>query len=308
MKTVITGATGFIGRVLTTRLLSEGHSVTALSRDATRAQTALGPSVRCLGWEGGDDAWKGAVRHADVVFHLAGESVAGERWTPEYKKRLMDSRTEPTRRLIEAGPTGVLVSASAVGYYGDRGNDIVTETAPPADDFLAQICVAWEREANKASALPGVRVVTPRIGIVFGKDGGPLQSILRPPGSPVSLFKVGLGGPLGSGKQWVPWVHLDDVVSMLVWAATNAAVRGPFNAVAPNPVTSGDLAHAIGHVYGKPAVLPVPAFAIKAAVGEFSYALLYSQRIAPTVLSKAGFPFRYADVDAALRDLLAETD
>jgi uncharacterized protein (TIGR01777 family) len=307
MKTVITGATGFIGRALTTRLLTEGHSVTALSRDAVRAQTALGPSVRCLGWEiNGDDAWKDAVCTADAVFHLAAESVAGERWTAEYKKRLLDSRTEPTRRLVEAGPTGVLVSASAVGYYGDRGNDIVTETDLPGDDFLAQVCVAWEREANRASALPGVRVVTPRIGIVFGRDGGPLQSILRPPGSPVSPFKMGLGGPLGSGKQWVPWVHLDDVVSMFLWAATNNAVHGAFNAVAPNPVTSSELAHAIGRVYGKPAVLPVPAFAIKAAVGEFAYALLYSQRIAPTVLQATGFSFRYAAVDAALRHLLAE--
>lgn len=306
MKTVVTGATGFIGRVLTARLLQENHSVVALSRNSVRAREVLGPSVRCLDWQGGNDgAWKDAVRAADAVFHLAGESVAGERWTPEYKMRLLESRTEPTRMLVDAQPGGVLVSASAVGYYGGRGDDVITETDPPGDDFLAEVCVAWEREANRASELPGVRVVTPRIGIVFGRDGGPLQSILRPPGSPVPLYKWGLGGPLGDGKQWTPWVHLHDLVSMFVWAATNSAVRGAFNAVAPNPVINADLAHAIGAFYGKPAILPVPEFALKAAIGEFAYALLYSQRIAPTVLEKLGFAYRFGELDTALRDLLA---
>ncbi|MBC8138374.1 MAG: TIGR01777 family protein [Fibrella sp.] len=306
MKTVITGATGFIGRVLTARLLQENHSVVALSRNAVRARESLGPSVRCLDWQGGNDgAWKDAVRAADVVFHLAGESVASERWTPEYKTRLLESRTETTRMLVDAQPGGVFVSASAVGYYGGRGDDVIPETDPPGDDFLAEVCVAWEREANRASELPGVRVVTPRIGIVFGRDGGPLQSILRPPGSPVPLYKWGLGGPLGDGKQWVPWVHLHDLVEMFLWSATNSAVHGAFNAVAPNPVTSADLSHAIGRVYKKPAVIPVPEFALKAAVGEFAYALLYSQRIAPTVLQKLGFTYRFGELDAALRDLLA---
>ncbi|MBC7809330.1 MAG: TIGR01777 family protein [Akkermansiaceae bacterium] len=306
MKTVITGATGFIGRVLTARLLQENHSVVALTRDVVRARAVLGPSVRCLDWQGGsDDAWKTEVRTADAVFHLAGESVAAERWTPEYKTRVLESRTETTRMLVDAQPGGVFVCASAVGYYGGRGDDVITETDAPGDDFLAEVCVAWEREANRASELPGVRVAIPRIGIVFGRNGGPLQSILRPPGSPVPLYKWGLGGPLGDGKQWVPWVHLHDLVGMLVWAATNTAVRGVFNAVAPNPVTSTDLAHAIGAFYGKPAILPVPEFALKAALGEFADALLYSQRVAPTVLQANNFPFRFGEVDAALRDLLS---
>ncbi len=307
MKTVVTGATGFIGRALTARLLAENHAVTVLSRDAGRAQKTLGSSVRCLDWGSGDDsAWREEVRAADVVFHLAGESVAGERWTPEYKTRLIESRTDSTRLLVDTGLTGVFVCASAVGYYGDRGDDVIVETDPPGDDFLARLCVAWEGEANRAAVLPGVRVVTPRIGIVFGRGGGPLQSILHPPGSPIPPYKWGLGGPLGSGRQWVPWVHLHDLVEMFLRAATDVRLRGAFNAVAPNPVTSADLSHAIGRVYNKPAVIAVPEFALKAALGEFAYALLYSQRVAPTVLQEAGFTFRFGDVDSALRDLLTD--
>ncbi len=302
MKTVITGATGFIGTALTARLLAQHHTVTALSRDPARARETLGDAVRCLDWSG-DGEWQEAARDADTVFHLAGEPIAGQRWTSAFKTKVLESRVNSTRRIVDAQPTGVLVSASAVGYYGDRHDDIITETDPPGDDFLAEVCVAWEAEAHRATT-PS-RVVTPRIGIVLGQGGGPLQSLLYPPGSPISPFKIGLGGPLGSGRQWVPWVHRDDLVSMLIWAATEPGVRGVFNAVAPNPVTSAELAHAIGRVYHKPAVLSVPEFALKAVVGDFAYALLYSQRVAPTVAASLGFAYRFPEIDGALQDLLA---
>ncbi len=295
MNAVVTGATGFIGAPLCRRLIADGHTVTSLTRDAVRAQTALGAGVRYLAWDD-TTAWRPVVRDADVVFHLAGEPVAGARWTTAYKEKILQSRIETTRAIADAHPRGVLVSASAVGFYGDRGTSVVTEADPSGDDFLARVCVQWEAEAEKAERTAS-RVARVRIGIVLGNGGGPLASMLPP-------FRLGLGGPIGNGKQFVPWVHLADVIGLLLLAATNENARGAINASAPDPVTSADLAAAIGRALGKPAVVPVPALALRAVVGEMAYALLYSQRVSPQTAQSLGYAFRFANVDAALRDLL----
>lgn len=293
---VVTGATGFIGKRLVRALRESGAAVTALTRDPARAAATLGAEgVECVAWDAPQD-WRPLVRDADAVFHLAGEPVAGKRWTPEYKERVLRSRTETTADLVGAGPRGAFVSASAVGYYGDRGDRTVTEESGPADDFLARVCVAWEAEAQRATAT-AARVVLLRIGIVLGDGGGPLAAMLPP-------FKAGVGGPMGSGRQWVPWVHVDDVVGLALFAAGTAAASGPINAVAPDPVTNAQLAAAIGRALGKPALLPLPAVALRAAVGEMAYALLYSQRVLPARAQALGYPFRFADVSAALADIL----
>src|SRR5581483_8396570 len=231
MKIVVTGATGFIGRPLCMAFLEADHAVTVLSRDANKARGKLGIKVRSLTW--GADAseeWKQAVAEADVVVHLAGEGVGARRWTPEFKETLRASRVETTRALVEAmrgskNQPGALISASAVGYYGDRGDETLTEESPPGSDFLAELGTAWEAEAQKAEAF-GARVARMRLGIVLG-GGGALERMLYPfPALPFSPWKLGLGGPLGSGRQWMSWVHLADAVGMFFWAATNARVQG----------------------------------------------------------------------------------
>ena len=278
MNIAITGATGFIGRALSARLTAAGHRTTALSvRETPPAED---------------------LRGCDAVVNLAGEPVA-QRWTKAARERIVNSRVQGTRHLVTAlrqQPPQVLVSASAVGYYGSRGDEILTENSPPANDFLAEVCVAWEREAHAAEEF-GVRVVTPRFGVVLGgaagKPGGALKQMLLP-------FKLGVGGRLGSGRQWTSWIHLDDIVSLIEFAIANPTLRGPLNATAPNPVTNVEFTRALGHVLHRPAILPVPAAALKLLFGEMSQVLLASQRAIPETAVNAGFSFRYSDVDSAL--------
>lgn len=316
MRAVVTGGTGFIGRRLCVRLLRAGVAVTVLSRDAYEARRQLTPAVSvgtgagsgagvtALDWDS-PDVWRPAVADADAVFHLAGAPVAGERWTPEYKDAILNSRVESTRAIAGARPK-VLISASAVGYYGDRGNEVVTEATLAGDDFLSRVCVVWEEEAERAAAAGG-RVCRMRIGTVLGPDGGALQGFLDPPGVPFSPWRVGLGGPLGSGKQWVPWVHVEDVVQLMLYCAFNQPeARGPINAVSPNPVTNAQFVHAIGRAIRKPSLVPVPGFALKAVVGEMAYALLYSQRVLPDAAQRLGYEFRFPALDAALADVVGE--
>ena len=308
MKIVVTGATGFVGKPLCARLLQSGHQVTALSRDAARAQAALGAQVTSLAWKGSggneDDKWKQAIAGAEVVIHLAGESVSGQKWTPEFKAKIRDSRVETTRAIVEAmregGRSGqALICASAVGYYGDRRDEELTEEAPPGSDFLAEVCSAWEAEAQKAEG-GGARVCRMRIGLVLGA-GGALERMLRPiPGLPFNPYKLGLGGPIGSGRQWMPWIHLDDVIGLFAWAATNPAVSGAVNVTAPNPVRNRELAQTIGRILHRPAVLPVPGFALKIVLGEFAGALLGGQRALPALAERLGYAFRYAEIHDAL--------
>ena len=302
----MTGATGFIGRPLCAELVGAGHRVTALARDAERARGLLGPSVAVAAWFSADDAWRQAVARADVVIHLAGESVAGQRWTPEFKAKIRASRVEPTQVLVEAmrqaqRPT-TLISASAVGYYGDRDDETVTEASPPGKGFLAEVCVAWEAEALRAREA-GARVVLMRTGVALG-TGGALEKMLHPLPLPFNPWDLGLGGPMGSGRQWMPWIHLDDVVGLYAWAATTPQVAGACNATAPNPVTNAEFAHAIGRSLHRRAGLSVPAFALKLALGEFADSLLTGQKVIPTVPQTLGYRFRFPDLDAALASLL----
>lgn len=308
MKILVTGATGFIGKPLCSSLRSAGHSLTSLTRHAARATALLGPDMQHVEWGGRKSLdWQQDVVEADVIVHLAGESVARQRWSPEFKAKIRSSRLDTTRALVDAmRPASradqALICASAVGYYGDRGEETLSETSPPGKDFLAGVCAEWEAEAHKAADF-GVRVASLRIGIVLGQDGA-LEKMLHPLPIPLNLYQCGLGGPLGSGKQWMPWIHIDDVVGLFCWAAQTPAVRGAVNVTAPKPVRNAEFARAIGKAYGRPAFLPVPAFALHALVGEFAEALLGGQKALPTVAETLGYKYHYTQLEAALNTLL----
>jgi uncharacterized protein (TIGR01777 family) len=300
MKALVTGGTGMVGP----RLLRLLDKPTVLSRNPDRARRSLGQLAgRVVGW----DPLQGpppaeAFDGVDAVFHLAGESVAGSRWTAAQKARIRDSRVTGTRHLVQgirqaAVKPGVLVSASAVGYYGDRGEEELTESAPPAHDFLADVCVAWEKEALAAEDL-GVRVVTERTGIVLGAGGGALAKMLTP-------FKLGAGGPLGNGRQWMPWIHVDDLAGLYIHAAGHGSIRGAMNAVAPNPVRNSEFTKALGRQLRRPAFMPAPYIGLRLLFGEFAQVLFASQRVIPKVALDTGFSFRYPDIAGALKEILA---
>jgi uncharacterized protein (TIGR01777 family) len=299
MKALVTGASGFVGP----RLLRLLDQPTVVSRNPDRARAAIGSLAgRIVRWdplEGPPPAE--AFEGVDVVMHLAGESVAEGRWTAAQKARIRDSRVIGTRNLVQgiaqsAHKPAVLVSASAVGYYGDRGEEELTETAAPADDFLARVCVDWEREALAAEKF-GVRVVTARTGIVLGAGGGALAKMLTP-------FKLGGGGPLGNGRQWMPWIHVADLARLYVHAADAASIHGPMNAVAPNPVRNSEFTKALGRALHRPAFIPAPYFGLRLLFGEFAQVLFASQRVIPQVALGTGFVFQYPEIAAALRDIL----
>lgn len=299
MKALITGATGFVGR----RLIERLPQPTVLTRDVLRARRQLGSKIAdAVAWDPGRPPPVPALEGVDAVFHLAGEPVAEGRWTAAKKARIRESRVQGTQRLVEAirqcaRPPKVLVSASAVGYYGSRGDAWLDEASPPGHDFLAEVCQEWEREARSAEAC-GVRVVSIRIGIVLGREGGALARMLLP-------FRLGLGSPLGSGRQFMPWIHLDDLVRLCCFAVEQPLLRGPVNGVSPNPVTNREFTQTLARVLRRPAFLPpVPAWVLRLALGEFAEVLLASQRVRPAAALNAGFTFQYPELEAALRDLL----
>ena len=298
MTALITGGTGLLGSAL----LPNVPDAVVASRDPARASRKLGRG-RAVRWDPeAEPVPLEALRGVAAVFNLAGESVAEGRWTEAKKRRIRDSRVVGTRNLVaglralDRKPT-VLVSASAVGYYGDRGDDELDETSPAGRGFLAEVCTAWEREALAAEEL-GIRVVCVRIGIVLAPEGGALARMLTP-------FKLGAGGRLGSGKQWVSWVHIDDVVGMLVHASRSAGVRGAMNAVSPHPVTNADFTRQLGHAVHRPAVLPIPKTALRIAFGELGETLVASQRVLPRVAERTGYAFKYANLDGALAAAVA---
>lgn len=300
MNIVLTGATGFIGKPLCARLAAEKHTLTVLTRQTATAAHTLPEGTRLLPTDfKADGAWQDAVSEADAVVNLAGESIGGARWTPEVKARLRASRIETTRAVVTAmqrsARSQVLVSGSAVGYYGDTGDKSVPETTPPGTDFLAQLCVEWEAEAQKAAA-HGARVVLIRTGIVLG-HGGALQQMVAP-------YRFFAGGPIGSGRQWLPWIHLEDEIGMIVRAIEDPAVRGAINLTAPHPVTMRDFATTLGSVLHRPSFLPAPAFALKLLLGEFADSLLGGQKAVPEVATRVGFSWKYPELEPALRSIL----
>ena len=285
MNVTITGATGFIGRRLAEVLQQNGHSVRPLSR-AEWNVTAGEPPAQSLA-------------NADAIVHLAGEPVA-QRWTPEAKRKIRDSRVQGTHNLVTALSTlsrrpKVLVCASAIGIYGARGDEVLTEASTPGSGFLAGVCKEWEQEADLATSL-GMRVVKLRTGIVLGKNGGALQKMLPP-------FRAFVGGKLGSGRQWMSWVHLDDLVG-IIRHAVQQTVNGVVNGTAPAPVTNSEFTRELAAVMHRPTVFPVPALALKLMFGEMSEILLSSQRVIPKATESSGYRFRFPQLREALRDLL----
>ena len=297
MKLVITGASGFIGSVLCSRLLQKGHTLTLLTRSAP-SQTSTG-TKRWLHWRPGMSGdWESALVGADGVINLAGEPIAAKRWTLKQKHQLRLSRIDTTVGLIRAIAKAkqkpkFLLNASAVGYYGPRGDETVAEDAEAGTDFLAALCRDWENEAMKAEKL-GARVIRLRTGIVLGRGGGALAKMVPP-------FKFFIGGPLGSGKQWMPWVHIEDEVGLIIHLIENSQASGAVNATAPNPVTMKEFCRTLGLVLGRPSWAPVPAFALRIILGEMAEMLVTGQRAVPAAAEKFGYRFRYPDLEEALR-------
>lgn len=298
MRVVVAGGTGFIGSKLWESLLTKGHDVVLLTRDASRSRDHIHPKVHVVSWARGAD-WESWVDGAGGIVNLAGESIA-QRWTKAAKERILATRLEATAKLCTAIEKAilkpsVLVNASAVGYYGPRGEEALSEDSSPGSDFLATTCVAWEEAAKKAEAL-GARVVMIRTGVVLGRGGGALAKMLPP-------FKAFLGGPIGGGGQFLSWIHRDDLAALYVLALEDSRVLGPVNGTAPNPVTMKDFATALGHALHRPSLLPVPAPAVRLLLGEMATVLLDGQRALPKKAEALGFPFRFPEIDAALRDI-----
>ncbi len=303
MHVCVTGATGFIGRALVPALQRGGHTVVAWARSDARAR--LGADIETVTAASGLAGMTAALERCDAVVNLAGEPLLGRRWTAARRATLRGSRVGLTAALVralEAARTRprVLVSGSAVGYYGDRRDEILTEDSTRGSGFLADLCRDWEDEARKAEAL-GVRVVLLRTGVVLGRDGGALAQMLPP-------FRLGVGGPIGSGRQYLPWIHLHDLVAIVVAALTDDRMRGPVNGVGPEPVTSRDFARALGRALRRPAILPTPALALRVIFGQAAEVMLASQRVVPAALERLSFSFAFPTLDAALADALGGAD
>jgi uncharacterized protein len=302
MRVAVTGATGTIGRAVVTALTTRGDEVTVLSRNPERARSALGRNVEAVSWP---DPKAGppptdALRGRDAVVHLLGEQIA-QRWSDAAKREIRESRILGTRNLVgalaelpEAERPRTLVSQSGAGLYGHRGDERLDESGPAGDDFLARLTADWEAEARRAEEF-GVRVVVNRTGMVLSPTGGALEKMLP-------FFKAGVGGPVAGGRQYLPWVHLDDVVGAIVFELDSEAASGPVNLTAPEPPTNRDFSKALGRVLHRPALAPVPALAVKALYGEMANIVTTGQRAVPARLTELGYGFRQPELEAALRD------
>lgn len=297
MNVIIAGGTGFLGRPLARRLAADGHQIVILTRGAARQESA---DTRLVTWTPTGDVgpWATELDRAGAVVNLAGESIAARRWSAAQKQRILDSRVHATRSLVQAiraasTPPPVFVSGSAVGYYGPRGDEVVTEDTPAGRDFLADVAARWEAEAGRA-ATSRTRVVCVRTGLALERDGGALPQMLPP-------FKFGVGGPVGSGRQYWPWIHRADWIEIVRWSIESPSVAGPLNATAPTPGTNSEFARALGHALHRPAIMPAPAFALRLMLGEMADALLLSgQRAVPAKAERLGFSFRYSRLEDAL--------
>jgi hypothetical protein len=298
VRILLAGGSGLLGRALGARLGRDGHTVRVLTR---RPRPGMPDDVP---WtpDGSAGAWASEVGEADALVNLAGEGIADRRWSAQRKEALRASRLLATRSLVEAvrraaRPPRVFVSGSAVGYYGPRGDEILTERDDPGSDFLARLAAEWEREAAAAPA--SVRVAVVRTGLVLDPAGGALRKMLLP-------FRLGLGGRVGSGRQYMPWIHIDDWVRLIAWILASEGARGAFNATAPAPVTNAAFTRALGRALSRPAVIPVPGFAVRVLLGELAGALLTGQRAVPARALEMGFAFRFTEIEPALADLLID--
>lgn len=300
-RILITGGSGLIGRALTADLTAAGYQVIVLSRSPEKVQ-GLPAGARAAGWDGETaDGWSPLADGAAGIVHLAGESVAEGRWSEEKKRRIRDSRIHSSRAVLAAVEAAAvkprfLLQGSAVGYYGPRGDDVVDETAPAGDDFLAAVAVEWEAATAPAEAL-GVRRAILRTGVVLSDQGGALPKMALP-------FRLFAGGPVGSGEQYVPWIHIADEVAAIRFLAERDDARGPFNLTAPEPVTNAGLSRALGKALHRPSLLPAPGFALRLVFGEMADVLLTGQRALPRALTELGFSFRFPAIAPALADLL----
>jgi uncharacterized protein len=306
MKVAVTGGTGFIGNRLVDRLQSEGHQVLLLVRNVPKAQQRF-PQAEVISYTPKvSGPWQQAIAGCDGVVNLAGEPISN-RWTDNSKQEILESRSIGTARIVEAiaahqesaqanPKPSVLVNASAVGYYGTSETAVFDETSSPGQDFLAEVCKAWEAEAEKVKA-SGTRLAIVRTGIVLGPDGGVLAKMMFP-------FQLFAGGPLGDGKQWVSWIHREDLVSLVIKALTDSSVAGVLNGTAPNPVSMGELCQELGNIIQRPSWLPVPGFALELLLGEASKLVLEGQNVKPLKTESTGFKFQYPTLKAALSQIL----
>ncbi len=295
---LLTGGTGFIGQELRTLLLMEGYYVTVITRNPKKYADEAAKNQQFISW---DDNLVEAINTSEAIIHLAGEGIFNQRWNEEVKKRIYDSRIDSTRALVDAigkaeSKPELFISASASGFYGNQGDTILDEHYGVSKDFLAQVCKDWEEESQKASEY-GVRVVNPRIGIVLEKNGGALEKMLTP-------FKMGIGGPVGDGKQYMSWIHRTDLCNALLFPLTNEDVSGPYNVCAPDPATMNEFASVLASVLNRPNLFRVPKFALELVYGEGAKPIMDSIRMQPKALQVNGFEFRFEDLEEALADIL----
>ena len=307
MRIFVTGATGLVGRRLVRRLHERGDQAIVLSRRAAHARDLFGNNAAVVEGDpmrSGD--WMKAIADCDAVIHLAGENVFARRWSADFKELLFDSRILSTQHVVEAlrgqpmradGQAKVLVNASAIGYYGPRGDEELTEESEPGSDFLAQLCIEWEKAARAAES-SGVRVALVRVGVVLDKEGGALAKLLTP-------FRLFAGGPVGSGRQWMSWIHYDDLVNLFLFAVDNAQARGALNGTAPNPVTNREFSKTLGRVLHRPSFVWTPQLALRIVLGEVADIVATGQRVLPKRALDLGYSFRYPMLETALAHILA---
>jgi len=305
MRVFVTGATGLIGKRLTRRLIERGHEPVLLSRRPAGPDIVGHPADFIQGDPTLPGPWQGRAADCDAIINLAGEGVFNRRWSREFKARLHDSRVQSTEQCAAAisrypiradGTPRALINASAIGYYGPHGDEPLDESSPPGNDFLASICVDWER-ATEAAAKAGVRVVRTRIGIVLAREGGPLKLMLTP-------FKLGVGGPIGSGKQYMSWIHIEDIVGLLVFALETPTASGPMNGTAPEAVTNKQFGKSLGRALGRPSFMWTPGFMLKLMLGERGEIVTTGQNVVPKRALEWGYHFKFPKLDLALANIL----
>ncbi|MDY6791855.1 MAG: TIGR01777 family oxidoreductase [Thermodesulfobacteriota bacterium] len=298
MKIFITGGSGFVGTDLSRYLLDKGHSVIAVGRSSGHRLDGRQNFTYISADTSNKGDWQNELNQVDAAVNLAGENILGL-WSDSYKDRIYRSRILTTRNLVDAlqeNNTATLCSASAAGYYGNRGDEILTEDAGHGDDFLAKVCIDWEKQACRAEA-KGIRVVTLRFGVVLGKNGGPIKKMLP-------AFKFFVGGPMGNGKHWFPWIHLDDLTSAILFILENPDIKGPVNFCAPEPLRNRDFTKALASALNRPSFMTVPAFMLRLFMRELGTSLLNSQRLSPKKLTTYGFKFQYPEINHALKEIL----